>query len=116
MVDFFIKGKPNYSCVVTDNDEIIGEHVNTSKNITEWLSLYRAITKYSGISLEDDICAIYTDSLLLYKQVKHKVKIKNKNIRSIYLDYIQCVNSLSGHSISVNYISGCNNPAREAIY
>lgn len=81
-------GPSAYAIVVTENDKIIHQHseflgVNTN-NYAEYRGLIAGLTK--AIELGAESAEFIMDSELVVKQMNGEYKVKNKNIKDLYLD------------------------------
>jgi ribonuclease HI len=81
-------GPSAYAIVVTKDYEIIHQHseflgINTN-NYAEYRGLIAGLTK--AIELGVDSAEFVMDSELVIRQMKGEYKVKNENIRNLYLD------------------------------
>ncbi len=108
----FIKGKNEKSYLKISDEPFIMAHEGMTDNQCEWCSLIDAMNIVSGEAINK--CDIYTDSLLLYRQICGVYRIKSKNLKPLYFQYNILRNILSGQ-VSVKYVSGSENEARDLI-
>lgn len=119
----FIKGRNENGCIYVRNKSIIEEMPNMSNNQCEWKSLVMAMKFILDYKLNNVI--IFTDSVLLYKQLSGKIsddkllnknkkknRIKSKKLKHIYFEWNKYKNLLYDKSISYKYIDFELNPAR----
>jgi len=110
MNTIFIKGK-NQHVFLSIGEEIIEKtYSGMSNNQCEWMAVIDALKYMSGLSLPET--TIGMDSLLVYKQLNFIYHTKSPNIKPMYFQWNQLKNTLSGHSITYQFMSGFQNPAR----
>ncbi|MDR1690853.1 MAG: ribonuclease HI family protein [Candidatus Methanoplasma sp.] len=81
-------GPSAYAIVVTKDDRIVHEHseflgINTN-NYAEYRGLIAGLTK--ALELKADEVEFVMDSQLVIKQMTGEYKVKNENIKNLYLD------------------------------
>jgi len=81
-------GPSAYAVVVTKDDKVIHQHseflgINTN-NYAEYRGLIAGLTK--AIDLKADTVEFIMDSELVIRQMRGEYKVKNENIKNLYLD------------------------------
>ena len=114
-MNLYIKGKQAQSCVYCIDEIETKPLSGHTDNECEWLSLIEAMKFISG-NQEENEYNVFTDSVLLYRQITGKYRIKSKNLKEIYFKWNQYKNILRDLNIIYHYISGIYNPARRYLY
>jgi len=114
-VKLYIKGKRSKGCIYSIDEVGTIKLSGYTDNECEWLSLVEAMKFISGHQDEDEY-SIYTDSVLLFRQITGKYRIKSKNLKDIYFVWNKYKNILSELNILYQYVSGIYNPARRYLY
>lgn len=108
----FIKGKDKRACILSD-DFFLVENIEMSNNQCEWESVIMALNTIPYC--DDSGFTIYTDSLLVYRQIQGENKIKDKALKEQYFRWNEMKNILRDIPIEYLYVSGCDNPARRKL-
>ena len=110
-----IKGFKEKTVLVIEKDNIIKimQHPGNSNNVCEWHAVIEALTYFSKNREGETGCKIYMDNMIVYKQLNWQYK--KKKLKDLYFFYNTIKNGLSGYILTYDYVSGCDNPARDYI-
>lgn len=112
----YIKGKNEISCIIHTYGCNMRVHDEHTDNQCEWYALVDALEYISGMyyvsGYQETSYRIYTDSVLLYKQINGEYRIKNKELKAIYFKWNNLKNILQDLDIKYYYVCGIENPVR----
>jgi ribonuclease HI len=112
-MQIFIKGKDDRGCLVIDEKAVFFYFPDVTDNQCEWDTLVSALEYISGNEITGS--EIFTDSILIYRQIHGEWRVKNKNLKEIYYKWNNLKNILQDYKIVYSYVSGCENPARSLL-
>ena len=121
-IDGAAKGNPGPAGVgaVISRDGVvlknISRHIgNTTNNVAEYSALIYALQE--ALILKADRLRIWTDSELLYKQIRGQYKVRHTNLKPLYEQIKHLISGLSEfeiHHISRNHNVGADKLASQA--
>jgi len=111
-MDIYIKGKNQSIYLYYDGMAVAKKMPKNTDNQCEWQALVYALECINNNTINDSSYNIFTDSVLLYRQIKGQYRIKSKNLKPIYFRWNRLKNLLYDRNILYNYVIREDNTAR----